>query len=413
MTTPIWKKPLTSSSETLHSHSTTRPTSRGRTRTCFWCSAQVLIDAGSGRVESVRLKGGCMDRVRLAIVGCGTISQLNGPGYVSHPKCDVVALCDPIRDRAVRRAREWAISPAIYTDLADVLADDTIDAVELLTPTYLHAEQAIASLEAGKHVSCQKPISVTVAEADAVIRAAESSSKTFRVTENFLYYPPIVKARELIASGAIGDPSLVRVRTVWAGQHSNPGFTIEPDALDWRQDPQLNAGGLLWDDGWHKVATAMWWIGDVESVSALISRTDDYMVEAPSIAMWKYADRDCTAVFEFASAPEMPIRSKYYPSDEFFEIVGREGVLWVTRCTGEMLDMPAVVFHRGDSSTSYQLPADWSVSFDGAANDFVDSLLAGRQPDMDARFGKRVLQATLAMYAASEAREWVSPNSMT
>ena len=140
-----------------------------------------------------------MDRVRLAIVGCGTISQLNGPGYVSHPKCDVVALCDPIRERAERRAREWGISPRIYADLDDVLNDGQVDAVELLTPTYQHAEQAIASLEAGKHVSCQKPISVTVAEADAIIRAADRSGKTFRVTENFLYYPPIVKARELIA----------------------------------------------------------------------------------------------------------------------------------------------------------------------------------------------------------------------
>ena len=104
-------------------------------------------------------------RVRLAIVGCGTISQLNAPGYLKHEACDVVALCDPVRERAERRAAEWGISPRIYTRYEQVLEDAEIDAVELLTPTHLHAEQSIAALEAGKHVSCQKPVAATLDEA--------------------------------------------------------------------------------------------------------------------------------------------------------------------------------------------------------------------------------------------------------
>ena len=112
-----------------------------------------------------------MDRVRLAIVGCGNISQLNAPGYLQHPRCDVVALCDIDSERAKRRAREWSITPRIYTDLAQVLDDRAVDAVELLTPTWLHAEQIVAALEAGKHVSCQKPLAVSVAEADRIAAA--------------------------------------------------------------------------------------------------------------------------------------------------------------------------------------------------------------------------------------------------
>ena len=72
--------------------------------------------------------------------------------------------------------------------------DDSIDAVELLTPTYMHTQQIIDCLDAGKHVSCQKPISSTVEEADRVIEAAGKSDRICRITENFLYYPPIVKA---------------------------------------------------------------------------------------------------------------------------------------------------------------------------------------------------------------------------
>src|SRR5258705_109308 len=107
-----------------------------------------------------------MDRVRLAIVGCGNICQLNAPGYLEHPRCDVVALCDTEWARAEMRARQWGITPRIYKDYAELLDDSTVDAVELLTPTYLHAEQIVAALAAGKHVSCQKPIAVSVADAD-------------------------------------------------------------------------------------------------------------------------------------------------------------------------------------------------------------------------------------------------------
>ena len=354
-----------------------------------------------------------MDKVRLAIIGCGTISQLNAPGYLSHPQCEVVALCDPIRERATRRAQEWGISPRVYTHFEDVLNDNEVDAIELLTPTFLHAEQVIAALEAGKHVSCQKPMSTTVAEADAIIEAVKGSGRTFRVTENFLYYPPIVKAKELIDSGAAGELSMVRIRTVRGGLDSTSGISIDPGALAWRRDPTRNAGGLLYDDGWHKVATAMWWVGEVESVTAMVTKTDDFMVEAPSAAICKYKNRDCLAVFEYASAPELPLRTSYYPADEFFELIGSKAILWVTRCTGEMLDMPALILHGGDSSISYQVPMDWSEGFDGAARDFVDSLVTDKQPKMDAHFAKMVLQTTLAIYQASETGQWTRPDSLT
>ena len=94
-----------------------------------------------------------MDRVRLAIVGCGYISVLSAPGYLEHPQCDVAALCDSIRERAEGRAREWGIDPKIYTRYEDVLDDPEIDAVELLTPTHMHARQSIEALDAGKTAS--------------------------------------------------------------------------------------------------------------------------------------------------------------------------------------------------------------------------------------------------------------------
>src|SRR5262245_38569125 len=169
-----------------------------------------------------------MERVRLAIVGCGNISQLNARGYLQHPQCEVVALCDTVRARAETRAKQWGISPRIYPDYAQVLNDTQIDAVELLTPTFLHAEQIIPALEAGKHVSCQKPLCTTVAEADRIAAAVNTARTTFRVTENFLYDPPILKAKELLDAGAIGEPSLIRIHSTRAQDIANPTIDLDP-----------------------------------------------------------------------------------------------------------------------------------------------------------------------------------------
>jgi predicted dehydrogenase len=350
--------------------------------------------------------------VRLAIVGCGNIAQLNAPGYLQHPQCEVVALCDTVPDRAARRARQWGISPKIYTDYRQVLNDPAIDALELLTPTYLHAEQIVAALETGKHVSCQKPLCVTVAEADRIAAAAARAAAVFRVTENFLYYPPIVKAKELLEAGAIGEPSLVRIHTTRAQEIVGLSVELDPGAAVWRRDSARNAGGVLYDDGVHKYATAMYWIGEIGEVSAIVTRGDDFIMETPSAAMWRFKDRNCLGVVDYTYAPGMAIRGKYVRVDEFFEIHGSHGIIWVTRCSGEMLDLPPVMVIRGTETVSYQVPMDWRLSFDGAARDFIDGLLHGRQPALDAQASRRILQVPLAIYEASRLGRPVAPELM-
>ena len=351
-----------------------------------------------------------MDKVRLAIVGCGTISQLNAPGYLTDERCDVVALCDPVEERAQQRAAEWGIAPRIYTDYDQVLNDSDVDAVELLTPTPLHPRQIIDGLAAGKHVSCQKPAANNIDEIRDIAAAVSRADTFYRTTENFLYYPPIVKARELIEDGTLGEVSLVRIRTVRGGSES--AVPVTEGAYVWRRDPDRNVGGLLYDDGWHKVATAMWWGGHVESVSAIVTRTDDFLDETPTAATWKFAVPDRLASIEYARAAEMPLRTRYYPADEFMEVVGSRGILWVTRCTGEMLDMPPLVLHTGSETVSYQLPMDWIESFNGAARDFIDGILQDRQPMMDIDFTEDVLRVILAMYQASDTRSWVAPSDV-
>ena len=353
-----------------------------------------------------------MDRLRLAIVGCGNISRLNAPGYLQHPRCDVVALCDTLPERAKRRATEWGITPRLYSDFAQVLDDPGVDAVELLTPTWMHADQIVAALAAGKHVSCQKPLAITVAEADRIAAAVARARTTFRVTENFLYYPPIVKAKALLDASAIGEPSLVRIHTTRAQRVEGLTLDMEPDAMVWRRDPARNPGGVLFDDGVHKYGTAAYWIGEIGEVSAIVTRGEDFILETPSVATWRFKGRDCLGIMDYTYAPEMVIRGRYVRVDEFFEIHGSRGIIWVTRCSGEMLDLPPVQVIRGTETVSYQVPMDWRLGFDGAAADFVDGVLDGRQPAQDVQAARHMLQVALAIYESGRTGHAVRPDSI-
>lgn len=350
-----------------------------------------------------------MDRVRLGIVGIGNIVGLNAAGYLAHERCDVVALCDRRRDKAESVARQWGI-PRAYDELDALLADDEVDAIEVLTPTFLHHDHVLAATRAGKHISCQKPMANSVADAREMAGAAADAGVVFRVTECALHYPPLVKAKELIAAGAIGRPTMVRIKTVVGRTESAFQAGLEPEGYIWRFTQQ-SPGGHLFDDVVHKYAVALWLFDEeVRSVQAVV-RQGPLFFEAPTAAIWEYGRHDLLGMMEVTYAPEMLIRSDYYGADEFFEIQGTEGFIWVTRFTGRLLDLPPVVLYRADGTTEPfpEIEADWGASFRAASAHFVDRLVDGGQPDMSAELAIRVLQLCFAVYQASNERRPVDP----
>ena len=355
-----------------------------------------------------------MDRVRLGIVGIGNISQLNVVGYLEHPQCDVVAVCDNREAKAREAAAAWGVQK-IYTELDALLADDEIDAVEILTPTMLHKEHVLAAIAAGKHVSCQKPIANTVADGIEMTAAAKAAGVVFRVSECNFGYPPLVKAKALIKAGAIGHPTMIRIKTVVANTHTSFQDNLDPSGYVWRFNQQ-SPGGHLFDDMVHKFGTALWMFDqDITSVQAIV-RQAPLFFEAPTAAIWEYERESLLGMMEVTYAPRMTIRSSYFGADEFFEIQGTDGFIWVTRCVGEMLDLaPLIVYNADGTSTSYSnLDADWLTGFKNSSKMFVDALLEGRDdPEMSGELAVKTLQFCFAVYQASIDRAPVVPASIT
>jgi predicted dehydrogenase len=355
------------------------------------------------------------DKLRLGVLGAGNIADLNVAGYLGHPRCDVVAVCDVDDDAASAAAERWGV-PRTYHDLDDLLGDDEIDAVEILTPTHLHHAHIGAALEAGKHVSVQKPITNAVDEALDLESMAKARGLTLRVSECFVHYPPIELAKKLITDGAIGHVIGLRIRTVVGQTDSAFQAALRPEGYGWRLDKR-SPGGHLFDDMVHKYAMAMWLVDqDITSVQAVVRRKDLFF--EPCVCLFEYEDPELLGMMEVQDARDMWMRSAYYGADEFFEVQGEEGFLWVTRATGEMLDLPPVVLYNGKDNnivtTEFtDVDADWGSGFRRSSAHFVDALLAGTPAAMSATEAAKVLQLCFAVYQASDTRQPVDPRTIS
>jgi predicted dehydrogenase len=151
-------------------------------------------------------------RLRVGFVGLGRVFDLNVRGYLDHPEAEISALCDADPDILARRAAEHPKAHATR-DFEDLLRLD-LDLIEILTPHPLHEAMTMASLAAGSHVSVQKPTAMTLPECDRMIEAAAASGRRLKVFESFVFYPPLVRARELVLEGAIGRPLHFRMKVV-------------------------------------------------------------------------------------------------------------------------------------------------------------------------------------------------------
>ena len=189
-----------------------------------------------------------MDTIGVAIIGCGRISDLHEMGYRGREDACIVAVCDKKRKNARAKAKAWGVD-RVYADYQRVLADPKIDLVELLVPHHLHAEMTVAACEAGKHVSVQKPMALTVAEANQMIEAAERAGLVLRVYENFVFYPPHVRAKEMIEAGEIGEPQMIRLHVSTGTRDAS--WKVPLSAWLWRFDEKRCGGGpLVFDHGY-------------------------------------------------------------------------------------------------------------------------------------------------------------------
>ncbi len=340
-----------------------------------------------------------MDQLRVGFIGAGRISDLHALEYLRNERARIVAVCDIDRDIAQKQARKWDVpDDRVFTEYHDLLALKDVDLVEILLPHHLHREAMLAAAAAGKHISLQKPMALTVAEADEMIAAADDAGVIFKVFENFIFYPPVQRAKALIEAGEIGDPLTIRIKSN-AGTSPN-AWEVPPSAWAWRFNPEHCGGGpLVFDDGHHKFSLAWFFMGLAEEVHAWIGETEfmpGLAFDAPAMVSWKIPGNRYGSL-EVVFSPDLMLETNHYAQDDRIEITGTRGVLWITRGHGKMLDVPPVVLYRDRRTfTFFDMPAGWEHSFINSTRHFIDAYFKGEPPSLTGREGRDVLRFALA-----------------
>jgi predicted dehydrogenase len=303
-----------------------------------------------------------MKRLRLGMVGGGQGAFIGGVHrYAARldGHWDLVAgALSSNPSRAADSARDLGISPdRCYTDFrrmahAEATRGDGIDAVAIVTPNHMHADPAIAFLDAGIHVICDKPLAATQADAEAIARAVDRSGKLFILTHNYTGYPLIRQAREMVTRGDIGTPRVVQV------EYAQDWLTKDIESsgnkqASWRTDPEKSGiGGAVADIGTHAFNL-------VSFVTGL--ELDQLSCDLSSFVPGRQLDDNVNVMLRFKSgAKGLLWASQVAPGNENglrLRIYGNKGGLeWEqenpNRMTFTLFGKPKKVLTRGGASTN-------------------------------------------------------------
>ncbi len=245
-------------------------------------------------------------------------------------------------------------------------------------PIPLHVDGVIEMLEYGWHVNLQKPMCNNLDEARRMLDAARSNDRVLRVMENYVFYEPLVKLKAIVESGELGPVSGYHLKMVASGRG---GWDVPASSYAYQfEQARRGRGILVFDDGWHKLATAIWLFGPVKEVRAWVGATEvvpGIEIDAPTTVIWEHHS-GIRGVWDITLAVDMYLRSDYYTNDERWEVTGRKGYARVNRCTGRGIQQPSLeVYVDGETRSYHALDDDWASSFRDSGRHWLRWLRTG------------------------------------
>jgi predicted dehydrogenase len=346
-------------------------------------------------------------RLGVAVLGCGGISNCHTYALTQVPRARLVATVDIDPERARDFQARYGAEMA-STDADAILSRKDVDAVVIATANDMHAPLALKALEAGKHVLVQKPMALTLEEADLMIAAADRAGKKLMVSFFEFFHPAFRRAKELVDGGAIGDVFFFKAIMAW--------YVPSMDA--WRFDPRVSGGGVIMDGHVHHVAYFLHLLGNpaIESVYAEYgSLNSAARVEDTGVTLLRTA----TALAEIDGSNRLlepsPQNGKSFK--EKVEIFGSKGTIHI-----DSTERPSLKVHIPDADLGEGLGKGWiapllepvpamhrpySNHFNPDENPwvaehehFVESCLEDRPVISDGHFGRKVQEVLMTAYEA-------------
>jgi predicted dehydrogenase len=322
--------------------------------------------------------------LRVAVIGAGVIGSRRAECAAAQSRLVVVA--DINETRAAQLADRYGARHTNQWEEA-VSASD-VDLVAVCTTNKFLAPIAIASLKAGKHVLCEKPMGRNASEAAEIAEVARAAHRIVKVGFTLRYHPALRRAHEICAKGDLGPIYFVRAAY---GHGGRPGYEKE-----WRGDPELAGGGELLDQGVHLLDLSRWFLGNLEVLAAITPRW-----------FWEVAplEDNAFALLRGSKGEVASIHTSwtFWKNTFSFEVAGRDGYARITGLGGSYGNETLTIGHRGlvgsvpqESVTEFDQPdSPWKSDWE----DLIASIEQQRKPEVDATDGVAVMQLVDQVYA--------------
>jgi predicted dehydrogenase len=325
-------------------------------------------------------------KLKVGVIGAGAIAELcHLDGYARQADVEIAALADIDAGRLAEMAGKFKVG-ATYLDWRELVARPDLDAVSICTPNYLHAEMAVAAAEAGKHVLCEKPMAVTLDEAERIKAGAERAGVKLMVGFTHRYIAHNQKGKELLEAGVIGRPLVVRCRFA----HDGP-YNSWSAKTDWFFNRKQAGGGALLDMGIHAIDLMRYFCGDIVSVSGTVGNVKK-QISVEDFALGTYA-------FKSGAIGYMEVGWSSLDGILGLEIYGTEGSLIIDYTTPLKVytEKGTGVGPKGWIQPSGASGGGWSAEM----AHFVECLREDKAPETGAAEGIEALRIALATYESA------------
>ncbi|MBI4552590.1 MAG: Gfo/Idh/MocA family oxidoreductase [Candidatus Latescibacteria bacterium] len=231
-----------------------------------------------------------MDRIRLALVGCGGMAKAHLDAYQTLRQrgvawFEIVAVCDPVEGSArafARQTGEFQETPAtVYTDLDAMLARERLHCIDTASPHYLHHTIAIACMEAGLDVMVEKPLGVTMKAARLMCACAERTKRILATAEQVRRWLGPRAVKWALDQGLIGRPQFFFMHSSGGVSTRSPDATEPVGTFTWRHDKLTGGGGGVFDAGVHHADLLLYLFGEVEAVYAFTGTVNPVPLRKP------------------------------------------------------------------------------------------------------------------------------------
>lgn len=335
-----------------------------------------------------------MKKVRFALIGCGMIARMHATAISQIEEAELYGVFDPYAPSAEKFAREYQVKA--YPSLEEMLSDPAIDAVSICTPSGLHTRQAVAAMEAGKAIVCEKPMSLTLKDADLLIDTARRTGAKTCIISQFRFSDATREVRRALDEGAFGKivSGSLQMKYYRSKEYYASGA--------WRGTWEMDGGGCLMNQGIHGIDVFRYLMGPLKSLTA-ITKTQTRPVEVEDSAV---------AIVEFANGAVGTIEGSTtcYPGyPRRIEICGEQGSVVMEEDTILRWDLPIPCrLPVGDGAKNVASSDPAAIACTGHVRqiqNLVNAILHDEPLMADAASGRPPLEVILGIYESGKTNQ--------